>query len=140
MSNVMRATIEDEPLDPEALRALVAGSDVGGCVVFVGAVRDHDGAKAVNSLSYSAHPTAEALIQASADRVSAEYSGVRLAVTHRVGDLTVGDLAVVVAAGAAHRDRAFAAARMLIDDVKTTVPIWKHQLFEDGSDEWVGLP
>jgi molybdopterin synthase catalytic subunit len=65
---------------------------------------------------------------------------VLLAAVHRVGDLVVGDLAVVVAAGAAHRAEAFAAARQLIDDLKAEVPIWKHQRFADGTQEWVGAP
>ena len=63
-----------------------------------------------------------------------------LAAVHRVGDLAVGDLAVVVGVSCPHRGEAFAAAAVLIDDLKSTVPIWKHQMFGDGSDEWVGLP
>jgi molybdopterin synthase catalytic subunit len=79
-------------------------------------------------------------MRAVAERVAAAHDARALAVVHRVGDLAVGDLAVVVAASCAHRGEAFAAARDLIDDLKATVPIWKHQMFEDGSDEWVGLP
>jgi molybdopterin synthase catalytic subunit len=63
-----------------------------------------------------------------------------VAVVHRTGRLSLGDLAVVLAVGSAHRGAAFVAARALIDDLKSTVPIWKHQSFADGSDEWVGLP
>jgi len=59
---------------------------------------------------------------------------------HRVGSLAIGDAAVVVATAAAHRGEAFDAARALIDELKATVPIWKHQLFSDGTDEWVGTP
>ncbi len=119
-------------------------------MVFVGAVRDHDrpagdetGAVAergVALLEYSAHPTAAARLAAVAHDVAARHPVTALAAVHRVGELGVGDLAVVVAAAAAHRQEAFAATRDLIDTLKATVPIWKHQVFADGSDEWVGTP
>lgn len=140
MSNVRLAQISSEPLEPDPVADLVSDAAVGGAVVFVGLVRDHDGGKKVTALSYSAHPSAPDLLKASAERVAAQHPEVKLAVVHRVGDLVVGDRAVVVAAGSAHRDEAFDAARALIDDVKSTVPIWKHQRFSDGSEEWVGLP
>ena len=140
IENVKCAVIDPRPLDAAVLTELVSESDVGGTVVFLGTVRDHDDGKQVASLTYSAHPSATDLLVQSAERVASAHPRSRLAVAHRVGDLVIGDLAVVVAAGSAHRDEAFAAARALIDDVKSTVPIWKHQRFDDGSDEWVGLP
>jgi molybdopterin synthase catalytic subunit len=140
MSNVLLAVIDSQPLDLGALAALVAAPPVGGTAIFVGTVRDDDGRRAVTALSYTAHPTASDLILASAERAALAHPDARIAVAHRVGDLVVGDLAVVVVAGAPHRDEAFAAARMLIDDVKSTVPIWKRQTFADGSEEWVGVP
>jgi molybdopterin synthase catalytic subunit len=108
--------------------------------VFVGSVRDHDDARGVASLSYSQHPRATRVLNEVAAEVASSFPEASLAVTHRVGDLQIGDLAVVVAAGCPHRDEAFTAARALIDEVKSRVPIWKHQRFADGSDEWVGLP
>ena len=72
-----------------------------------------------------------------AERAVAGSSGVRVAAVHRVGELAVGDMAVIVAAGAPHRAEAFEVGRRLIDDLKREVPIWKHQRFEDGSQEWV---
>ena len=72
--------------------------------------------------------------------VEQDFPECRLAAHHRTGPLAIGDLAVVVAAAAPHRGEAFAAARRLIDDLKSQVPIWKHQSFIDGSEEWVGLP
>ena len=92
------------------------------------------------SLSYSAHPSALVAMRDVAERVARDFPEASVAVIHRVGDLAIGDVAVVVAAGCPHRDTAFEAARRLIDDVKLTVPIWKHQRFVDGSEEWVGLP
>ena len=94
----------------------------------------------MSQLEYSAHPNAERELQRVGDAVAAKFPGVRLAAIHRSGVLDVGDIAVVVAAAAPHRAEAFEAARQLIDDLKAAVPIWKHQTFTDGSDEWVGLP
>jgi molybdopterin synthase catalytic subunit len=108
--------------------------------VFVGTVRDVDGGRAVGGLGYSAHPAAEDSLRAVAESVAQRFPAVALAAVHRVGDLAVGDLAVVVAAACPHRGEAFDAARALIDELKQTVPIWKHQLFADGTDEWVGSP
>ncbi len=100
--------------------------------------RDHDHDRPVVELDYSAHPSGQAELARVAGEVAA-LDGVRtVAVVHRTGSLRVGDLAVVTAVGAAHRAEAFTACRRLIDDVKARVPIWKHQLFADGSAEWVG--
>jgi molybdopterin synthase catalytic subunit len=117
----------------------VGDSASGGTALFVGTVRDHDGGPAkVTGLSYAAHPGAEAELRRVAEKVAADYSVRAMAAVHRVGDLTVGDLAVVVAVSCPHRGEAFAACRRLIDDLKREVPIWKHQLFTDGTQEWVG--
>ena len=80
------------------------------------------------------------MARALAERLAADGRSVRIGVVHRVGRLDVGDLAVVVAVSAEHRGEAFDVCRELIDEFKATVPIWKHQRFADGSDEWVGLP
>lgn len=132
--------IRDVALSVDEVVAAVTDSGVGGTAVFVGTVRDVDGGQQVTSLEYTAHPTALAQLAAVAAAVSADFPESRLAAVHRVGHLAVGDVAVVVAAGAPHRAEAFAACRRLIDDLKSTVPIWKHQTFDDGSEEWVGLP
>ena len=96
--------------------------------------------RAVDRLDYKAHPSAEAQLREVAERVAAKHPVTAVAVTHRVGELAIGDIAVVVAASCPHRGEAFAAARDLIDELKATVPIWKHQLFGDGGEEWVGTP
>jgi molybdopterin synthase catalytic subunit len=94
----------------------------------------------VTRLDYTAHPTAVAELRAVAESVAARFPVVAVAVTHRIGELQIGDLAVVVAVSCPHRGEAFQAARALIDELKATVPIWKHQVFDDGSQEWVGTP
>jgi molybdopterin synthase catalytic subunit len=108
--------------------------------VFVGAVRDHDDDRSVVALGYSAHPSAEVELRRVADRVVATYPVYGLAAVHRTGELVIGDLAVVVAVSCAHRGEAFDAAELLIDTLKDEVPIWKHQRFSDGTEEWVGSP
>jgi molybdopterin synthase catalytic subunit len=112
----------------------------GGVVSFTGVVRDHDGGRDVRELEYSAHPDAEAALRAVAEAVARDLPVHGLAAVHRTGLLQVGDVAVVVAASAAHRGQAFEAARRLIDDLKASVPVWKRQVFADGEQEWVGTP
>lgn len=136
----MLVDIRTSALSVSEVLAAVDDPAAGGVVSFTGLVRSHDGGKDVTSLEYTAHPSAleqmTAIVQAIADSLPV----VKVAALHRVGLLQIGDVAVVVAASAAHRDQAFEAARRLIDDIKATVPIWKHQLFADGSEEWVGTP
>lgn len=137
---VRLVAIRDTPLSVDEVLAAVTDPAAGGLVVFVGTVRDADGGRAVDALGYTAHPAAEDRMRAVAESVAVRFPAVALAAVHRVGDLVVGDLAVVVAAACPHRGEAFDAARALIDELKETVPIWKHQLFADGGDEWVGSP
>jgi molybdopterin synthase catalytic subunit len=118
----------------------VSDPQAGGVALFVGTVRDHDHGKPVEGLDYSAHPSAEAVLRDVVDKVVAAHDVRAVAAVHRVGELLIGDVAVVVAVSCDHRGDAFTACRALIDDLKATVPIWKHQRFTDGSDEWVGTP
>jgi len=126
-----------EPLSVDQVRAAVADPAAGGIAIFIGAVRDHDHGRGVTALSYSAHPSAAAELGKVAEKVAASHPILALAVTHRTGDLQIGDLAVVAAVAAEHRDVAFAACQQLVDDLKATVPIWKHQFFTGGDSEWV---
>lgn len=133
------AAIRETPLSVDETLARVMGPSIGGVGLFVGVVRDHDHGESVSELDYTQHPSAEAELARCLDRAGAGFDGVHLAVEHRVGRLKVGDLAVVVAAGAAHRAPALEACRFLIDDLKTQVPIWKRQHLDTGVTEWVGL-
>lgn len=130
--------IRETPLSVDEVFAAVGDSSAGGTALFVGTVRDHDGGTDVARLGYSSHPTAEAELRRVAEKVAADFPVRALAAVHRVGDLEVGDLAVVVAVSCPHRAEAFEACRRLIDDLKHEVPIWKHQSFTDGTEEWVG--
>ncbi len=138
---VVMAGISDAPVGVEDLRQRVLGPAFGAVVTFDGIVRDHDtsGRGAVTLLDYEAHPDAAAVVRRVAEEVAATSGAARLAVVHRVGPLVVGDCALAVAVSAAHRGDAFATAAALVDAVKDRLPVWKHQHFADGSDEWVGL-
>ena len=138
--HVCLAELRETPLSVDEVTAAVSVPGVGGVVTFTGVVRDHDGGRDVRALEYSAHPSAPAVLRAVAQEIAAHEGVVAVAATHRVGDLRVGDLAVVLAVGTGHRGEAFTAGREFIDTLKARVPIWKHQIFTDGDDEWVGTP
>ncbi|WP_248966176.1 molybdenum cofactor biosynthesis protein MoaE [Sphaerisporangium perillae] len=138
MNAIRLLGIRDTPLSVDEVLAAVGDNAAGGTTLFVGTVRDHDSGKPVTLLSYSAHPSAEAELRRVAEKVAADFPVTALAAVHRVGELSLGDAAVIVAVAAAHRGEAFEASRRLIDDLKKEVPIWKHQVFADGSTEWVG--
>ncbi len=132
--------LRETPLDVAEVLAALGDEASGGLTLFVGRVRDHDHGLGVRGLEYSAHPTALDALRRVCDRVAEEYDVHGVAAVHRVGRLEIGDIAVIVATSAAHRGEAFAASRALIDTLKDEVPVWKHQRFTDGSDEWVGTP
>ena len=141
MSDPVRLVdIRDTPLDVAEVVASLGDTGAGGLTLFIGQVRDHDNGLDVTALDYSAHPTAMARLVEVAEQIAQKYDVIAVAAVHRVGRLAIGDAAVVVATAAAHRGEAFEASRALIDELKATVPIWKHQVFTDGTDEWVGTP
>jgi molybdopterin synthase catalytic subunit len=132
--------LRETPLDVDEVVAALDDEGSGGLTLFVGRVRDHDHGLGVLGLEYSAHPSAlDTLRQVCLD-VAEQYDVRAVAAVHRVGRLAIGDVAVIVATTSAHRGTSFDASRALIDSLKATVPIWKHQQFADGSDEWVGTP
>ena len=132
--------LREEALDVDEVLAALDDDASGGLALFVGRVRDHDGGRGVVALDYSAHPTALDRMREVCERVAGRYDVHGVAAVHRVGALRIGDAAVVVAASAAHRGTAFDASRDLVDTLKAEVPIWKHQRFTDGDEEWVGTP
>jgi len=137
--SVVRLTaVRSSALSVDEVRAAVAGPGVGGIALFAGAVRDSDHDQRVTGLSYSAHPSAETELRRAAEVIAEKFPVLGIAAVHRVGDLEIGDLAVVVAVACPHRAEAFDACRALIDELKASVPIWKHQRFADGTSEWVG--
>ncbi|MGP7999436.1 MAG: molybdenum cofactor biosynthesis protein MoaE [Streptosporangiaceae bacterium] len=137
MTVIRLAEVRDVPLSVDEVLAAVTDPAAGGIVLFTGAVRDHDGGRDVQQLSYSAHPSAAGQLHQVCEKVAADHPVTAIAAVHRTGDLEIGDLAVVVAVASPHRAEAFAACRALIDELKQSVPVWKHQVFGDGESEWV---
>jgi molybdopterin synthase catalytic subunit len=132
------ARIVDGPIDRAELERFAATSADGAVVGFEGVIRDHDHGAQVRGLEYSAHPDAAAFLQGICDRV-AEESGLRIAAAHRIGDLAIGDVALVAVVASPHRREAFETCSRLVDEIKAGTPIWKRQLLADGATEWVGL-
>ena len=157
---VVHAVLSAEPISVDQAIAAVESDTAGAVVSFSGVVRNHDGGKPVQRLSYSAHPTAHQVMADVVARLVAEQAAagepggtgtgpgaatgsgtaqpVRIWVAHRIGMLEIGDPALVCAVSAAHRGQAFDVCSELVDRIKAQVPIWKEQFFTDGTVEWVG--
>ncbi|KAA1248952.1 molybdenum cofactor biosynthesis protein MoaE [Mycobacterium simiae] len=139
MTLVMRACLTDQPIDLATHENLVSHQAAGAIVGFVGIVRNHDGGRQVVRLEYSAHPLAAQVLADVVAEVAAQSTGVRaVAASHRIGVLQVGEAALVAAVAADHRQSAFRTCALLVDTIKARLPVWKHQIFGDGSEEWVG--
>jgi molybdopterin synthase catalytic subunit len=137
---VVLVAVTDDPLDVAVHEAAVAGPVSGAVVTFSGNVRDHDGGKPVRGIEYVGHPSAADVLAEVVADVTARSDVDAVAVSHRLGELGIGDAALVVAVAAAHRQEAFAAAALMVDEVKHRLPVWKRQVFTDGTDEWVSCP
>lgn len=139
MTTVVRAAMTDHPIFLADHEELVSHHSAGGIVGFVGAIRDHDGGRRVVRLEYSAHPSAAQVMADVVAEVAEEATGVRaIAASHRIGVLHIGEAALVAAVAADHRQAAFATCAHLVDTIKARLPVWKHQFFDDGAEEWVG--
>jgi molybdenum cofactor synthesis domain-containing protein len=140
-ARVLRAEVTESPLSVDEHAALVADRAAGAVVTFSGVVRDHDRNRVVRELSYSGHPSAVEVIERVAAQIASSRPGLRgIAVSHRIGQLQIGDVALACAVSGEHRAETFAACSELVDEVKRQLPIWKHQTFADGTDEWVNCP
>lgn len=126
-----------EVIQTETLRMSVADPSAGACVLFTGDVRDNDHGRPVVSLTYEAHPSAHAVLEEVAREVAAAHDVIAVAVAHRHGPIPIGESALIAAASARHRQQAFDACEALVELTKERIPIWKHQVFDDGTDEWV---
>jgi len=138
MTIELLAKISSEPLDITAVENSVLGPEYGAVVLFSGVVRNHDDGQSVSALEYQAHPDAERFLQKCCAEVASE-SGLPVAAVHRVGSLAIGDVALVAAVASPHRAEAFSTCAILVERIKSEVPIWKRQHFASGTSEWVGL-
>jgi molybdopterin synthase catalytic subunit len=137
MPELVYAVVTDAPVHIQELSKLVANPHSGAVVTFCGDVRDHDGGKEVASLLYEIHPSAPEQIKLITQSIMGRFEIEKVAVAHRYGDIAISETAFAVAVSAAHRQAAFDACAAIVDEVKAKLPIWKHQKFTDGSDEWV---
>lgn len=130
--------LSDQPLDLAALARALDSASAGACVTFEGRVRNHNEGRRVERLGYQAYAS---LARAEGERIVAEararYAIEHAVCVHRVGTLSIGDVAVWVGVSAAHRDAAFAACRYVIDEIKRRVPIWKNEFYADGESGWL---
>lgn len=136
----MISIVTPEPLDLAAHELAVTHPGAGAVVSFAGVVRDHDAGRDVRALEYEAHPSAARVLAEVAAEVAAEPDVYAVAVSHRIGQLAIGDVALAAAVSTAHRAAAFAACARLVDEVKARLPVWKRQVFADGTEEWVNCP
>jgi molybdopterin synthase catalytic subunit len=137
---VVIAEVSAEALDLSAHESAVADPRAGAVVTFQGVVRDHDQGRGVTLLEYEGHPSAAAVLREVAAEIAADPDVYAVAVSHRIGVLKIGDVALVAAVSTAHRAAAFGACARLVDEVKSRLPIWKRQVFGDGTEEWVNCP
>ena len=140
LDKVKICAVVDLPLDVPAHEAAVRDRAAGADVTFCGVVREHDHGRTVRSLEYSSYPSAGDVLRDVAEEIALEPSVIAVAVSHRIGHLEIGDVALVASVTAAHRKQAFDSCARLVDEVKARLPIWKRQVFSDGSDEWVNCP
>jgi molybdenum cofactor synthesis domain-containing protein len=132
-----RRLVRDTPITATEVQAEVRRADAGAIVTFEGRVRDHDHDRAVTSLLYEGHPEADLIMREVLSEARGLPGVLAVASLHRVGELTIGDLAFVAAVSAAHRGEAFRACEWLVNAVKDRLPVWKLQRFDDGTQEWV---
>src|SRR5512135_2299393 len=127
------AYITARPIDVASVLADIATAESGGIDLFIGAVRNTSDGNKVRRLEYTAYvPMAEKLMGEIEREIRARWPVHRVILIHRIGMLEIGEIAVVTAVSAAHRDAAFRACRYAIDTVKATVPIWKKEFLDEG--------
>lgn len=139
-ARVAAAAVRNQPLDVVGVSALVTDDRAGATVTFTGVVRDHDHGRGVTGIEYVGHPSAAAVLAEVAGEFTGRDGVHAIAVEHRVGTLAVGDLALVASVSASHRAQAFGVCSDLVDRIKERLPIWKRQLFTDGTAEWSNCP
>jgi molybdopterin synthase catalytic subunit len=134
---MITALVTDKPIVMQSLNDSVKTMQAGAVATFCGDVRDNDSDKAVTSLTYEVHPTAQKVIEEISQRIASKHEILNAAVAHRYGPIPIGETAFAVVVSAVHRGPAFAACEEIVSTVKAELPIWKYQVFADGTTEWV---
>jgi molybdopterin synthase catalytic subunit len=138
LSEDKRYEITEEPIDPDRTLSRVSHPDRGASLVFVGTTREWTFGKRTVTLEYEAYkPMAEAALASIGEEIAARWPGTLSAISHRIGTVGVGEISVAIAVSSAHREGAYEASRYAIERLKQKVPIWKKEIYEDGT-EWKG--
>lgn len=133
----VQTVLTNQVIDVTALSKFVKSAASGAVVSFSGDVRNHDLGRVVASLTYEVHPSAAEKLEQIVTETCKGHQVNAVAVAHRYGPIPLGESAFVVLVASDHRGAAFELCARLVDEVKAQLPIWKHQVFADGSDEWV---
>ena len=134
------AAVVETDIDVNRLRELAVSDAAGAIVTFEGVVRNHDRGRQVTGIRYVGHPSASEVMRTTVAEFEHREGIHTIVACHRVGDLAVGDMALLVVVGASHRSQAFRCASDLVDRIKETLPIWKLQRFANGDEEWAQCP
>jgi molybdopterin synthase catalytic subunit len=134
---MITASVTDQPIVLQDLIDSVKTIQAGAVSIFSGDVRDNDAEKQVESLTYEIHPSAQKVIEEIVARIAAKHDIINVAAIHRYGAIPMGESAFAVVVSAVHRGPAFAACDEIVTVVKDELPIWKYQVFADGTSEWV---
>lgn len=132
-----RAELCDTGLDPNRLVADVADPSCGAVLLFMGTVRDRNQGEAVRSITYDAYRSmALRKMEVIATDLELAHDGLRIRISHRLGEIPVGEASVVIAVASPHRESAYEASRQMLERLKAEVPIWKLEQYESGHREW----
>jgi molybdopterin synthase catalytic subunit len=134
---MITALVTDQVIAIQSLTDSVKTRQAGAVATFCGDVRDNDAEKSVTSLTYEIHPSAQQVIEEITQRIVAKHDVLGAAVAHRYGQIPIGETAFAVVVTAVNREPAFAACEEIVSTVKVELPIWKYQVFGDGTSEWV---
>ena len=130
--------ITDRKISVEEVLEKVLDEDHGASLIFVGTTRKRTYGKITKRLEYEAYfPMALSMMGQIGEEIAARWPGAKCAMTHRIGEVEIGEASVVIAVSAPHRGQCYSASRYAIERLKAIVPIWKHEVYEDGS-EWKG--
>ena len=131
--------ITANPLDVEAMTRIAARPEFGAVLVFTGIVRNHHNNKSVVAVTYDAHPSlTQGVLKQICSEASTRFgSQSALAVAHRTGRVELSEASVVIAVGSPHRDEAYEISRYILEEIKTRLPVWKKEHYENGDSEWL---
>ena len=134
-----RCRLTRHPIDPAALLGSIRHPEDGAVLLFLGTVRNHNDGREVDHLDYEAYVAmAEQELARVAGEAAERWNIERFAVTHRIGRLEIGEVAVAIAVAAPHRAEAYDASRYIIEELKRRIPIWKREGYVGGKREWLG--